>query len=54
VLDEREERKTFVMHHWLQKLATEKQFRGTAIQENVYHAMKLYARFWAAPRLVRS
>jgi transcriptional adapter 2-alpha len=48
VLDEREERKAFAMDRWLQELATEKQFRGTVIQRNVYHAMKPYARFLAA------
>mmetsp|Transcript_34443 Transcript_34443/g.60409 ORF Transcript_34443/g.60409 Transcript_34443/m.60409 type:complete len:368 (-) Transcript_34443:47-1150(-) len=45
VLDEREERKTFVMERWLQELKTEKKFRGNVVERNIYHAMKPYARF---------
>jgi transcriptional adapter 2-alpha len=48
VLDEREERKEFVMERWLQELKTEKQFRGNVLERNVYHAMKPYARFSSA------
>lgn len=45
VLDEREERKAFVMDRWLQELKNEKQFKGNVIQRNIYHTMKPYARF---------
>lgn len=45
VLDDRDERKTFVIQRWMQELKTEKRFRGNVVERNVYHAMKPYARY---------
>mmetsp|Transcript_18471 Transcript_18471/g.33259 ORF Transcript_18471/g.33259 Transcript_18471/m.33259 type:complete len:431 (-) Transcript_18471:1375-2667(-) len=48
VLDEREERKIFVIERWQTEIKNEKHFRGDTIRRNIYHAMKPYARFLPA------
>ena len=45
VLDEREERKTFVIERWPQEVKTEKRFKNNVIERNAYYSIKPFARF---------
>lgn len=44
VLDEREERKTFVIERWPIELANEKKYKNNIIEKTIYQALKPYAR----------
>lgn len=44
VLDEREERKDFVINRWPIELANEKKFKNNIIEKTIYQALKPYAR----------
>ena len=45
VLDEREERKNFVIDRWPIELANEKKYCNNIIEKTIYQALKPYARF---------
>lgn len=45
VLDERDERKRFVIDRWPSEIKNEARFNDTVLRRNVYHAMKPFARF---------
>lgn len=45
VLDEREERKNFVIERWPIELANEKKFKNNIIEKTIYQAIKPYARY---------
>ncbi|OMJ76705.1 hypothetical protein SteCoe_23866 [Stentor coeruleus] len=44
VLDEREERKNFVIDRWPLELANEKKYKNNIIEKTIYQALKPYAR----------
>lgn len=50
VLNEREERKEFVIQRWQSELKNEKHFKGDVIRRNIYNSMKPYARFLSAEK----
>ena len=45
ILDEREERKNFVMNRWPLEVKTEKKFKNNVIERNAYASIKPFARF---------
>lgn len=53
LLDDREERKSFVIDRWPSELRSEKLFKGDVLRRNIYHAMKPYARYLPSDKHVR-